>query len=305
MLIYAAVCPHPPLLVPELAGDAAKELDALRAACGTAVRGLEEAVRAAGGDAAIVVVGGGAGTRAYGPDAVATLGPYGLVPTASYRPSENGVSGTVGGADSVFGEPVKPAELLPLSLTIGRWLLRDLPPGVPVRFQSVAYDAAPRECLALGRKLAGQADERVALLVMGDGSACLSAKAPGYLDPRAEPYDAGVAEALRLADTGTLADLDPGISREVQAAGRAAWQVLAGAAEAPRTPHEGAPHEGTPHGRVSDGRASGERACADAAGTVRERSGRSQPSYDAELLAYEAPYGVGYFVATWNGLTTP
>ena len=39
-LVAAAVCPHPPLLVPEVAGAAAPELDDLRAACDVAVARL-------------------------------------------------------------------------------------------------------------------------------------------------------------------------------------------------------------------------------------------------------------------------
>jgi hypothetical protein len=99
VLIAAAVCPHPPLLVPEVAGAAAPALDALRAACDVAVRRL---VQDRDGRAAdlLVVVGGAATTRAYGAAAAGSLRPYGL-------------DLTVGS-----GEPI-----LPLSLTIGRWLL--------------------------------------------------------------------------------------------------------------------------------------------------------------------------------------
>ncbi|TDD74762.1 hypothetical protein E1293_29215 [Actinomadura darangshiensis] len=228
MLATAAVCPHPPILVPEMAGEAAPELDALRAACDRAVRRLA-------GDV-VIVVGGGSGTRSYGPDAYATLRPYGLGWTS---PSE----------------PENDAEALPLSLTIGHWLLQRAEACLDVRYQAVAFDAEPQDCLTLGHELAESAG-RVALLVMGDGSACRSEKAPGYLDERARPYDAGVARALGHADAAALADLDPGLSRDVQAAGRAAWQVLAGAVS-------------------GDG-------CA------------------GELLADEAPYGVGYLVASWS-----
>ncbi|GAA3457324.1 hypothetical protein GCM10018962_91580 [Dactylosporangium matsuzakiense] len=42
-LVAAAVCPHPPLLVPELAAGAAPELDDLRAACRAAVAHLANA----------------------------------------------------------------------------------------------------------------------------------------------------------------------------------------------------------------------------------------------------------------------
>ncbi|WP_433326272.1 hypothetical protein [Spirillospora sp. CA-294931] len=227
MLVSAAVCPHPPLLVPEVAGEAASELDGLRAACAEAVRRL--------GDADVVVVVGGADeTRAYGPGATGTLKPYGL--------------------DRRFGP--EGGEPLPLSLTIGCWLLRDLA-GTHVRYQSVAFGAAPEECLGLGRALADSAG-RVALLVMGDGTACLSQKAPGYLDERAEAFDAEVAKALGHADAAALAALSPELSGELQAAGRAAWQVLAGAVTAP-----------------------------------------GAGPFGAEPLAHEAPYGVGYHVASW------
>ena len=330
MLIHAAVCPHPPLLVPELAGEAAPELDGLRAACARAVSRLADAVAAAAGagaDAEIVVVGGARRTRRFGARAVASLRPYGLITPILNGESESGISDTGGRSDPCFGQheigavsdedgaasgtgpgEASGAEVLPLSLTIGRWLLRDvlegLPDGVPVGFQAVADDASPEECLRLGRELAGPADRRVALLVMGDGSACLNEKAPGYLDPRAEPYDAAVAEALRTADASALAALDPALSRELWVAGRAAWQVLAGAAG---TAGAGSPDADTADAGTVGGGAGGgaplDAARSDAAGSGAAGSGAAR--FDAELLAYEAPYGVGYLVATWDGRPRP
>ncbi|WP_030175829.1 hypothetical protein [Spirillospora albida] len=232
MLISAAVCPHPPILVPELAGGAAPELDELRAACDEAVGRLLSVPADL-----LIVVGAAEQTRAYGRGAYATLRPYGLDWTA--------------GRDGAGRE-----EALPLSLTIGYWLLRRHDAQTRARFQGVSSEAASGECLRLGEELARSAG-RVALLVMGDGSACRSEKAPGYLDERAEPYDAAVAAALGNADAAALAGLEAGLSRELQAAGRAAWQVLAGAA-------------GTGGG------------------------------LGGELLAAEAPYGVGYFAAAWS-----
>jgi hypothetical protein len=221
VLVSAAVCPHPPLLVPEVASGAAPELDALRARCDDAVR------RLAGADL-IVVVGAGPGTRDFGPDAAGTLRPY-------------GVDVTVG-----RGDPV-----LPLSLTIGRRLLGE---RSAAGYRAIAENAPPEECARLGRELAGLAP-RVGLLVMGDGSACRTERAPGYLDERAAGFDAEVARALATADAAALAGLDAALAAELLAAGRAPWQVLAGAA-----------------------------------GDTRFRG---------ELLADEAPYGVGYFVAIW------
>ena len=116
-------------------------------------------------------------------------------------------------------------EPLPLSLLVGSWLTR----GVVRSFVAVAPDLDPTECAALGAELATAAG-RVALLVMGDGSARHTAKAPGYLDPRAAPYDVTIADSLAQADTAALLALDPADADDLLVAGRAPWQVLAGAA---------------------------------------------------------------------------
>jgi len=68
-----------------------------------------------------------------------------------------------------------------------------------------------------------------ALLVIGDGAATHTEKAPGYLDERAGPFDDAVAAALAAADPAALAALDPALAADLWAVGRAPWQVLAGA----------------------------------------------------------------------------
>jgi hypothetical protein len=183
-LVAAAVCPHPPLLVPEVAVGAAGELDGLRAAGDGAVRHL----------------------LAAEPDRVLTVG-------AGPEPS----GAEIGRAD------------LPLSRAIGVWLLaRHGLAEAPVAGHLVTPDADPQQCRRLGAALVA-GEDRVALLVLGDGSACRSEKAPGYLDPRAEPFDAAVARALADADAGALLALDPVLASELLCVGRAPWQVLAGA----------------------------------------------------------------------------
>src|ERR1700749_3420903 len=65
MLIAAAVCPHPPLLVPEVTGaadPAARELDRLRAAC----RDAGAVLLGAAPDLLVVAGGGGAAARSGG-----------------------------------------------------------------------------------------------------------------------------------------------------------------------------------------------------------------------------------------------
>jgi hypothetical protein len=299
VLIAGAVCPHPPLLIPAALGSAASdppaELRNVADAASRVVSGLADAR-----PDLIVVVGGGAAEREYGADASGGLHAF-------------GVDVTVGP-----GEPV-----LPLSLTVGRWLLEragvlvreeapdpaagrvgagaglpgeagagltaepaglpgeagaglpgepaglpgepvGLPragaaPGIAVVFQEVARNADAGACLKLGRILADRA-ARVALLAMGDACARPAREDPDVPDPAAQDYDEEVAEALAAADARWLARLDPALDDELVVAGRAAWQVLAGAARGTRM--------------------------------------------QGRLLCMAAPYGVTYLVASWEQCRT-
>jgi hypothetical protein len=204
MLIAAAVCPHPPLLVPEATGadgPGAGELRRLRAACHEAV-----AVLLGAAPELLVVVGGAAHAAEYPPPAGGSLRDFAVPFTV--------------GADPV----------LPLSLTIGKWLLAATAmESQKVAWWGIASGAATADCLNLGEKLAALAP-RVALLALGDGPGRRARGVPGAADPGAERYDDEVTAALAAADPGALAALDPRHDEELFVAGRAAWQVLAGAA---------------------------------------------------------------------------
>lgn len=226
MLTVAAVCPHPPVLFPEVAQGAATELASLRAACDRAV-----AVLGRSGADRLYVVGRGPAERRHGPEAGGDLSAY-------------GVDLRVGPGPAV----------LDLAATTGR-RLAERGGLVPDGYLELDPETTPERAAALGVEWAASA-ERVALLVMGDGSARRTESSPGYVDERAIPFDDAVAEALAKADTAALAGLDVDLAGELMAAGRPAWQVLAGAAgDAP---------------------------------------------FIGDLLAHEAPYGVGYLVATWT-----
>ena len=232
MLVAAAVCPCPPLLVPEVAAGAAPELDALRAACDEALAALVAAE-----PQLVVAVGAGPEAEVWTEGGAGSFHRYG-VPLIAKLP----------------GGRVEGPELSP-SLTVGAWLLERAGVTLPTHACAVPADAPADRMLGLGQGLAGLAD-RVALLVLGDGSACRSLKAPGYLDERAEGFDTSLAAALGSADLPALATVDPALAAELKAEGRAPWQVLAGAAEG--------------------------------AGLT------------ARLGYQDAPYGVGYFVASWS-----
>ncbi|WP_254811516.1 class III extradiol dioxygenase subunit B-like domain-containing protein [Streptomyces cavourensis] len=212
MLVAAAVCPCPPLLVPEVAAGAAPELDPARAACLDAV-----GVLAASRPDLLVVVGPGDGSAA---------GAYPAGAYGSFRGFGVDLDVTLGAPEAAVRGP-----RLPDSLAVGAWLLeRARWTGAPVEALAVDGRAPAEKCAGAGRELAARAD-RVALLVMGDGSACRTVKAPGYLDERAEAFDARVTQALGAADLAALDALDETLAYELKAAGRAPWQFLGGAAQ--------------------------------------------------------------------------
>ncbi|MFK0157989.1 class III extradiol dioxygenase subunit B-like domain-containing protein [Streptomyces sp. NPDC090499] len=212
MLVAAAVCPCPPVLVPEVAAGAAPELDAARAACADAL-GVLAAAR---------------------PDLLVVVGPADRSGRGVFPPGSRGTFRGFGAEAEVRlgnGPDAAGGRELPPSLAVGAWLLeRTGWADAPIEGLGVGEPLETERCVQAGREIAGRA-ARVAMLVMGDASACRTLKAPGYLDERAAPFDAEVARALGAADIEAIKALDADLAHQLKAAGRAPWQVLAGAAE--------------------------------------------------------------------------
>jgi hypothetical protein len=223
-------------MVPEVAAGAAEELDDLRTACDEALGRL-----ARSRPRVLCVVGADTTTTEYWYPYRGSFAPWGVP------------------LEVTLGTPDHQTPALPLSLLVGAWLVkRSFHPDNPVMYSMFGVDrtAAADQCAQWGTNIGSESSW--ALLVMGDGSACRGVKAPGYDDPRAPGFDAAVAAALADADADALLALDPVEAADLRAAGRAPWQVLAGAARATGTRWHG------------------------------------------ELLYDRAPYGVGYFVASWS-----
>jgi hypothetical protein len=208
MIIAAALCPAAPLLVRELTGTAPVAPD-LQAACLAAAAELRAAVPDAiaivgvADHGAIWNAGGTLDTAAFAPRARRQASP---------RPSDG----------------KKSLPHLPPALGIGGWLLDQAGCDADRIVRSVAPDEPADSCANIGAALAG-ARERVALLVMADGSARRTRKAPGYFDERSAPFDASVEDAIRNGHLDALLSLDAALAHELMATGRPAWQVLAGA----------------------------------------------------------------------------
>jgi aromatic ring-opening dioxygenase LigB subunit len=209
VITRAVVLPHPPLLVPELVTGAATETAAVRAAC------LAAATRLA--DAApdwIAVATDPTGPRRLDPDTAGSFHGYGVdVPVRL----------------SASATAPDPDPDLPLPALVAGWL-RAHAGARRVTVHLVPPDLPAADCAAFGRDLAARPDP-VGLLVLGDGSTRHSDRAPERPDDRAPDFDNAVHTALATADPAALLALDPALAAELGAAGRAAWQVLAGAAQ--------------------------------------------------------------------------
>ncbi|KZM75186.1 hypothetical protein [Nocardia terpenica] len=221
MFRLAALIPSPPLLVPELCGGSpvaddshpAAQVPALREAVLSAARTLAESAER------WTIVGVGNVEQALGPDTVGTFRGFGADVRVALSPA--------------WGGEADP--WLPLSVLIGGWVRGRVAPGVQARARVVAGDAGVEHCFAVGAKLRGELDAEGAdngVLVVADGAATLSIKAPGYLDPRAAGVQDGIDRALAAGDRAALAELDSGLCAELEVSGRAAYQVLAGLFEA-------------------------------------------------------------------------
>jgi hypothetical protein len=214
----AAILPHPPLLVPELAGGAAAELGPLRDAC---LQALETVLA---GGAGLVLVGDGPAWGVPRPDAAGSFRPYGAavdVALPALHPLD--LDG--------LPEPVR-LDRLPLSLAVAAWLLARLE-ARPARLSAltVPVSLGAGAAAAIGHGLAGRAgaDGPLGLVAVGDLSARRSEQAPGAFHPDAAAFDAAVGEAFRAGAPGRLLDLEPALAAELLAAGRVPLQVLAGA----------------------------------------------------------------------------
>ena len=135
--------------------------------------------------------------------AVSALGPS--VTVLGRGPVDGPVAGSVD--PTPWGVPGTPADdPLPLAHAVGLTLL-----------------GRPAPCLSVLEAVELPATD---LLVVADGSARRTEKAPGHLDPRAEAFDASVGDVLRSGDPSRFSDLDPVLGADLLASGVPVWRSL-------------------------------------------------------------------------------
>ncbi|MEU7138599.1 hypothetical protein ABZ942_04025 [Nocardia sp. NPDC046473] len=217
MFSIAALVPSPPILVPELCGGVTGALPGQqgdpRAVLRAAV--LQAAERLAAVTDRWTVVGTGAADQVFGSATVGTFRGFG----ADVRVALS--------ADA----SAEPDPQHPLPVLIAGWLRGRVAPAVDAEVHLIAEDTPAHCCLELGAKLRAEmddSDKRHGVLVIADGAATLSLKAPGYLDERAGAVQDELDRALATGDLAALGALDPALCAELVMTGRAAYQVLAG-----------------------------------------------------------------------------
>lgn len=239
----AALVPSPPMLVPALCGHAA----APDTASGEEPAVLRAAVLAAAAELADVadhwtVIGAAGAAADYGPETAGTFRGFG----AELR---------VTLSDSVPATAAADARL-PLPVLIAGWLREQVAPAARIRARVLAHDTTPAQAAAAGAALRADLDttgEPRAVLVVADGAATLTVASPGYLDERAEGFQADLDRALRLGDRAALAALDPALCAAVWAQARPAHQALAGLFAAdPADPRVRTLYQGAPFGVAYD-----------------------------------------------------
>ena len=205
----AALVPSPPVIVPELNGARSTETEPLRASAVVAARRL--------GSLATrwTVVGVGDTEQTLSADSVGTFRGF-------------GVDVRVGLSERAGGEP---DPWMPLAALIAGWLREQVAHSIEIEARILAADTSPVYCAGLGAELRRDFDassEPHGLLVVADGAATLTAKAPGSYDERSLEFQDDLTAALRNGDCAALEQLDPVVCLELGVAGRAAYQVLAG-----------------------------------------------------------------------------
>lgn len=193
--VTVAFCPAPPVLLPAVEGLPDPATTALRHACAGAVA----AMLASGPDVVVVLGAGTPAGRRFGAGDAGDLRGFGV------------------DLELPFAGRVRPGgRRLPLPHLLGAWLLDE------AGYAGVRVGTGPDDLPGLLRSLPGP----VGVLAMGAGSARRSVKAPGHLDPAAEPFDAAVATALGQGDAAALAGLDAAEGERLLADGVPVWRAV-------------------------------------------------------------------------------
>lgn len=268
-VVFSAVCPHPPIVVPEVGGERAREV----AATQEALLKVGRRVKESGAETLVII-------SPHGPlfrDAIAfnqaprlqgDLGHFGARKVKFDQDNDLKLAAEIAGFSEKEGfstvmlSPEAAREYgvdlrLDHGVTVPLYFLREA--GVDLPLVHVAMSLEPPEVLyrfgLAVRDASGALGRKTALIASGDLSHCLTREAPGGYHPRGAEFDREVVRLLENADFAGYLAIDRDLVAGAGECGYRSIAMMLGALDGYRV--------------------------------------------NAEVLSYEGPFGVGYLVATF------
>lgn len=235
--MYGCICPHPPLLIPEVGGGALERVAGTVAAMSRLAEDVGEV------DTAVVISPhtAGAADRHVVKSAPRLSGDFGRFgsPEAAYSFENDqpfaelllALAADYHGLELLAGDDLLDwGVLVPMSFLRARRL---------VSLSVVDHYSGHRELGKLVRRCAGELGRDVLFVASGDLSHRLSPSAPAGYDPRGRLFDERLVELLEAGDFAGLAQLEPEIVAGAGECGLRSFLALGGflgddAAHAPK-----------------------------------------------------------------------
>lgn len=259
-LVFSAITPHPPILIPAIGKEHLAKLEKTK----VAMEHLEQELYAAK------------------PDVVFIISPHGELAADSFSINLSNkfhidfeyfgdfatklellgdlVSISIGKEKMATKSPINIISVSKLDHGIGipaYYLLKHLPevPIVPIYFSMLDNQAHYEFGKAL-KELILNTDKRIAVIASGDLSHCLSENSPAPFHPDGKIFDDKLVKILKDHDTMSLISLDHKLVENARECGLKSIMILLGII--------------------------------------------GEMSYTSEILSYESPYGIGYLTANFK-----
>ena len=202
-IVSAALVPAAPVIVPGLSGHTMPAPEVRSAALDAIQRMID-----AGVDEVIVLA------EAVRDGLFDSTAPWGLHRIGGLHPFSE--------AGAVFDQ------LLTMPLAIGASMLRDAGWTGTTSFHALERTMSADAAAEVGRGL-GTTKRSVGLLLLGNGSACCTEKAPGSFHPQAETFNATLLTVIRQGDRAAMMELSAHDTADQLSDVRVPLQVFAGA----------------------------------------------------------------------------
>ena len=260
MLVFSAICPHPPLLLPKIGKDNLKKIEATV----KAMENLEKELYASK------------------PDIILIISPHGEIIPDAFSINLNSVYNADFEEFGDFETKLEFKSSPMLSLRIKERVESELPlvltsddkidhgvtvplfyltkhlkniEIIPVNYSLLDFKKHYQFGQLLKKEIV-KADKRVAVIASGDLSHCLKKGAPAAYNPKGEEFDKLIVELLKKKNFKKIMKMDAGLIDKAAECGYRSFLILLGIIE--------------------------------------------EYNLDVDIMSYEGPFGVGYLVANFK-----